>query len=72
MRNRRIRFCVLLNAEERQALARLAETTGGLSLGAMVRHLIRMEARRRQVWVVNTREEWSEEGEANPSRRGSR
>ena len=50
MREREIRFGVLLNAAERLALARMAEATGGLSLGAMVRHLIRTAARQRAMW----------------------
>lgn len=50
MMKRSIRFGVLLNNAERQALARLAETEGGLSQGAMVRNLIRKEARERGLW----------------------
>jgi len=44
---RTIRFGLLLNTAEKQALTRLAETEGGLSQGAMLRNLIRTEARKR-------------------------
>lgn len=47
---RTIRFGLLLNPAERQTLARLAEIMGGVSQGAMVRNLIRNEARRRGLW----------------------
>jgi hypothetical protein len=40
---RSIRFGLLLNAAEKQMLARLAEAEGGLSQGAMLRNLIRKE-----------------------------
>ena len=48
---RSIRFGLLLNSVEKQALAQLAEAEGGLSQGAMVRNLIRTEARRRGLWL---------------------
>jgi len=47
---RSIRFGLLLSSVEKQALARLAEAEGGLSQGAMVRNLIRREARQRGLW----------------------
>lgn len=47
---RSIRFGLLLNLREKQALARLAESEGGLSRGAMVRSLIRKAARERGLW----------------------
>jgi hypothetical protein len=50
MDRREIRFGMLLNEAERDALGRLADSAGGLSLGAMVRHLVRMEARRQGLW----------------------
>lgn len=50
MGEREIRFGLLLNAQEREALARLAESAGGLSLGAMIRHMVRTEARQQGLW----------------------
>ena len=47
---RSIRFGLLLNTSEKQALARLAEGEGGLSQGAMVRSLIRQAALKRGLW----------------------
>lgn len=47
---RSIRFGLLLNTSEKQALACLAEAEGGLSQGAMVRSLIRQAARERGLW----------------------
>ena len=47
---RAIRFGLLLSRDEKQTLIRLAESEGGLSRGAMVRNLIRTEARRRGLW----------------------
>ena len=47
---RAIRFGLLLSRDEKQTLIRLAESEGGLSRGAMVRHLILAEARRRGLW----------------------
>ena len=47
---RSIRFCLLLDPYERLALTRLAEIAGGMSQGAMVRNLIRREARERGLW----------------------
>ncbi len=47
---RSIRFGLLLSHAEKQALAQLAETEGGVSQGAMVRNLTRREARRRGLW----------------------
>jgi hypothetical protein len=49
---RSIRFGLLLNQAERQALSQLAETEGGLSQGAMVRNLIRTEDRKRGLWAL--------------------
>jgi len=49
---RTIRFGLLLNSAEKEALARLAETEGGLSLGAMIRSLIRAESRKRGLWLA--------------------
>lgn len=49
---RLIRFGLLLNTSEKQALARLAEAEGGLSQGAMVRNLIRNAARERGLWLL--------------------
>ena len=48
--NREIRFGFLLNCAERQALAQLAESEGGLSQGAMLRSLIRTKAAERGLW----------------------
>ena len=47
---REVRFGLLLSEDESVALTRLAEDEGGLSQGAMVRKLIRTEARRRGLW----------------------
>ena len=47
---RSIRFGLLLSLAEKQALAQLAEAEGGVSQGAMVRNLIRREARQRGLW----------------------
>ncbi len=47
---RSIRFGMLLNLDERQMLVKLAEFEGGLSLGAMIRHLIRDQAREHDLW----------------------
>ena len=52
--NRSIRFSLLLNAYEKEALERLAEVEGGLSQSAMARALIRKAARERGVWPVPT------------------
>lgn len=41
---------MLLNPAEKRALAQLAEFEGGLSLGAMIRHLIRDQAREHGLW----------------------
>lgn len=50
MMSRPVRFGLLLNTAEKQALVRLAETEGGLSQSAMVRSLIRRAARDRGLW----------------------
>ena len=48
---RPIRFGLLLSTSEEQALARLASFEGGMSKAAMVRNLIRREARDRGLWA---------------------
>jgi hypothetical protein len=44
------RFALKLCRAEKVALARLAEDEGGLSQAAMLRHLLRREARARGLW----------------------
>lgn len=51
---RTIRFGLLLSPAEKQALTRLAEFEGGLSQGAMIRHLIRDRAREHSLWQTAT------------------
>ena len=48
--SREVRFGLLMSEDESTALTHLAEDEGGLSQGAMVRKLIRTEARRRGLW----------------------
>jgi hypothetical protein len=48
---RPIRFGLLLSTSEERALARLASFEGGMSKAAMVRNLIRREARDRGLWA---------------------
>jgi hypothetical protein len=47
---RTIRFCVLLNPTERLALDQLADVEGGLSLGALIRRLVRGAALEQGLW----------------------
>ena len=47
-RSQRLGF--LLSEREKAALRRLAEAEGGLSQAALVRGLIRAEAKRRRLW----------------------
>jgi hypothetical protein len=44
------RFGLILSEHEKEALARLAEADGGLSAAALVRRLVRQEAKRRGLW----------------------
>jgi hypothetical protein len=48
--SREVRFGLLMSEDESTALTHLAEDEGGLSQGAMVRKLVRAEARRRGLW----------------------
>ena len=59
------RFGLVLTPDERAAIARLADSDGGLSMAAAIRRLIRHEAQRRNLWSVtpSIREE-VENGEA--------
>ena len=44
------RFGLVLSPVEKSVLARLAESEGGLSQAAMLRHLLRREARECGLW----------------------
>ena len=57
------RFGLSLSPRERQALKHLAEVEGGLSQAALVRRLIRNEARERGLWRRRVRHT-QEEGDA--------
>ena len=50
-----IRFGLVMQWAEKQALRRLAEAEGGLSLAATLRRLIRREAGERGVWDPESR-----------------
>lgn len=55
---RSIRFGLLLSSAEEQALAKLADSAGGLSKAAMIRNLIRREARERGILPPATSESY--------------
>jgi hypothetical protein len=59
------RFGLILSEREKEALARLAEADGGLSAAALVRRLVRQEARRRGLWPATT-------GQPTPAQGGER
>ena len=47
---RKTRFGLVLSADEREALARLAEREGGLSRAATIRRLLRRAAHEHGLW----------------------
>ena len=51
------RLGVVLSKREKRIVLRLAEAEGGLSQAALIRRLIRQEARAKGLWQVSIREE---------------
>jgi hypothetical protein len=61
-----VRFGLLLSPAEERALKRLAAYEGGLSKAAMIRNLIRREARERGLWVSLQADNGNQAQESHP------
>ena len=52
MKNKTARIAFICYEEEKEALKRLAELEGGLTLAAMLRRLIRKVAKEKDIWPI--------------------